>query len=325
MKKLMLVVLMVSALHNTALADDMDVFNQGFNAGASAGYNVCKMETKQKLSSYKDLVNAVFNTKALMFARKFPLPTAVQKIRIVQAQDGTAELIREWDVLPPSDFPLSAVETLKSELTSEPLAKGYAVVVKTDKLPLEQLAYDYYIAGQNGLKPTYMQHLLVLGTFERKPDAERSKEELSAYGVKADVEKMDVKQVKQKSEDVAEKLNDLSNEMIQREKGLIGMQPKTKLSVANLLDYLNKAKATAESLEDNPNYADFNWLKLEDDIDSIKHNVLLYLSEDEPYKKVVLYDPLAEQRQSYQSEVKKLKAENAKLKAEVNRLEGGEQ
>lgn len=322
MKKLM--VALTLFLSASAGADELTAWKEGFYSGAEAGYNLCKVETKEKLKSYEDLITSVFNTKALMFAGRFPLPTAYQKVEVVRKPDGTAEIVRKWEVLPPTYFPISAIESLKQELTSgvSVIPAGWGVVVKTDSLPTEKIAYAFYSAKKLSMNSVYLpdSQLLVLGVFSRRADAEDSLGKLSSFGVSAQLERIEKPiEVKKLSFSLSRELLALAEKVKEKEEKLLGIKSKRD-SIDYLISLLDKAESVAKALEDNPAYKDFNFLQLEMDISSIKHNVLAYLTEREPYRRVVFYDPFKEKEESYHKQIEKLKEELKKLKAENERL-----
>jgi len=309
-----------------AKADELTAWKKGFEAGAQAGYQVCKVEVREKLKKYEDLVQSVFNTKALIFAGKFPLPTAVQKVEVVRKPDGTAEIVRKWEVLPPAYFPLDAVESLKGELTGgvRKIPAGWGIVLNTKNLPIEKITYAYYSAKQSGLNPVYLPQddLLVLGVFSRKADAEDEAGKLRAYGVQAVVQKIkEPIELKEYSLPLTEELQKIAEALIKKEKLLLSMGEVNKSPTINTLaDVLDRAIAVARNLEGNPAYRDFDFVALEKDISAIKHNLLAYLYQKEPYKRVVLYDPFEKEREGYESRIKELESLVAKLKAENERL-----
>ncbi len=322
MKKLFLTAVLLFS--TTASADELTAWKNGFYQGAEAGYKLCQVETKEKLKSYEDLITSVFNTKALMFAGRFPLPTAYQKIKVVRKPDGTAEIVRKWEVLPPAYFPVSAIESLKQELTSGTsfIPTGWGVVLSTANLPVEKIAYAYYAGTKLGEVPVYLPdfNLLVLGTFHRKADAENLKSQLLSFGVEAQLEKIEKPiVVKNTSSDLSSILLNLAEKMKSKEEELLGIKTRRD-SMDYLISAVDRALASARLLEDNPTYKDFDFLKLEKDLESIKDNVLSYLYDREPYKRVVLEDPFAEREKTYEQTISKLKAEVEKLKAENERL-----
>jgi len=324
MKKFMVSIALAVIISGVSRADELTAWNNGFYAGAEAGYKLCRIEDRQSLKAYEELVASVFNTKALMFAGRFPLPTAVQKTEVVRKPDGTAEIVSKWEVLPPAYFPLSAIESLKQEFKSgtSVIPAGFGVVVKTDNLPIEKIAYAYYSGTKLGMFPTYLpnDNLLVLGVFKRKADALDSQQKLLSYGVKATVEEIKKPiNIKTSTPSITSSLLQLADKMKKKEEELIGIKAKRD-SIDYLISVLDRAVATAKALENNPAYREFDFTALERDIGAVKHNVLAYLYDREPYKRVVLYDPYEKERKGYESQIKKLKEENLKLRKETERL-----
>jgi len=309
-----------------ASADELTAWKNGFYQGAEAGYDLCRIETKEKLKSYEELVGSVFNTKALMFAGRFPLPIAYQKVEVVRKPDGTAEIVRKWEVLPPAYFPLDVVESLKGELTGgvRKIPAGWGIVLDTKSLPIEKITYAYYSAKQSGLNPVYLPQddLLVLGVFSRKADAEDEAGKLRNYGVQAVVQKIkEPIELKEYSLPLTEELQKLAEALKEKEKLLLSMGEVNKSpSIDALVSVLDRAIAIARTLEGTPVYRDFDFVGLEKDLSAVKHNLLAYKYQKEPYKRIVLYDPFEKEREGYESRIKKLEKLIAKLKAENQRL-----
>jgi len=324
MRKALIVSMLLIFSSLNAKADELTAWKRGFFEGTEAGYKLCKVEDRQKLKSYEKLVDSVFNTKSLMFAGRFPLPTAVQKVEVVRKPDGTAEIVRKWEVLPPAYFPLSAIESLKQEFKSgnSIIPAGFGVIVKTDNLPIEKIAYAYYSAVKLSMNPVYLPEssMLVLGVFSRKADALKASADLSTYGVKADVKKIEKPiSIENSSETLSSLLFSLAEKIKKKEEKLLGIESKRD-SIDYLISLLDRTLVTARALEDNPAYREFDFVSLEKDLESVKDNVLAYLYDREPYRRVVLYDPYEKEREGYEAKIKKLKEENKKLRAEIERL-----
>jgi hypothetical protein len=315
---------MVAILFGTAHADEVTAWRSGFLEGADAGYKLCKVEEKQKLKEYEELVDAVFNVKSLMFAGRFPLPTAIQETEIVRKPDGTAEVVRRWKIIPPAYFPLSAIESLKEEWKEgvDRIEKGYAVVLRTSSLSKRELSYAYYSGRKVGVSPVYLpkEELLVFTVKRRKADAEDVKKKLLSFGVKAEVTllKEPIK-VDRVEEDTVSLLRLLGRKLQEKEEKLLGIKSKVD-SIDYLISVLDRALVTAKALEDNPNYKELDLVAVERDIEAVKDNLLAYLYDREPYKRVVLFDPYEEERKGYEEKIRKLREENEKLRKEVERL-----
>ncbi len=323
-RKVLIVVGLIGTLSFNSTASELTAWKNGFYEGAQAGYKLCKVEVKQKLSWYEDLIDSVFNTKSLMFAGKFPLPTAWEKVEVRKLPDGTAEIERSFEVLPPAYFPLSAIESLKEELEGgKKIVKGkYAVVLKTDNLPTEKIAYAYWGARKLLLNPIYLvnQKLLVMGVFDRRADALSYLSKLKESGIEGEV--IPLKQplkMKKEDEEISKELFALAERLKEKEKRLLGITSQPS-SMEYLMSLLDRTVVAARALEGNPKFKDFDFLKLERDLLSIKDNILAYLSDKQPYRVVVLNDPFEERRKGYERTIRKLKEENEKLRKEVERL-----
>ena len=322
MKKLLLLASLFFV--STASADEFTAWKRGFFEGAETGYKFCEVEKKAKLSAYEKLLDEVFDTKKLLLAGKIPPPTVVEETVVKKLPDGTSEVERKFKVLPPAYFPLSAIEELKEDLTPKQVVidRGTAVVVDTSSLPLSKLAYSYYAGEKLGANPVYLpqKHLLVFAVFDRKADAVEFQNKLSSYGVQAQV--LEVKEPirgESRNFEIAEELQKLAEKLKEKEERLLGIKRRS-VGLGYLIEKINEAIEVAKALEDNPAYSEFNFVALEKDLTSVKDNVLAYLSDRQPYGRVVLFDPFEEKQKTYQQTVKKLQDENEKLKAEVERL-----
>ena len=162
--------------------------------------------------------------------------------------------------------------------------------------------------------------MLIFAVEDRKADAERLRERLNSFGVRAEVtflkEPITVRKV---NEEIVSLLRSLSEKMTKKEEELLGIKAKTG-SVGYLISLLDRIIAVAKALEDNPNYRELDLVAMERDIEAIRDNLLAYLYSKEPYKRVVLHDPYEEERKGYEEKIRKLKEENERLKREIKRL-----
>lgn len=325
MRKLIAVALTTVALLGSAGADELSAWRDGFQQGSRAGYQACISEIKGKLSSYKELIDEVFDVKKLMFAGKFPLPTAVQRIEVKKLPDGTSVIEKEFVVRPPAYFPLSAVESLKVELSGEDIVvpKGWSVVVDTSNLPTTQIAYLFWVGEKLGTTPVYIpdQHQLYFGSFQRRPDAETLLRGIESYGIRgAKVVNLKEPIRRQSTPDqLSKELEKLGEYLLEREKEIAGMKVKN-YGFDYLITLLERAKAVAGAMGSDPRYQEFDFTKLQSDLSAIESNILAYLNYRQPYKRVVLTDPFEEKEKGYQAEIEKLKKENEKLRRELERL-----
>jgi len=300
-KALVLLTLLLSAGAGfPAKAADNDnsafAFQKGLEKGIEVGINFCRQETKQELLSDWGLIDAALNYKYLFLKGEVPPPLAVEETA-VERKNGYAVVKREIRFYPPAYFPVDRLEYLRdSLLLVKPIVipKGWIVALKTDNLPLKQIAYYSFLAENDGLNPVYVKQgeLLVFGSYQRKSDAEAKKKELASIGI-PDLEVLRIeKDITIKKPDeiapLAQEIRELAQKIWAKEAKIAGLSPVSfKRGLEGVIYYLQKALAAADTVSEETVRQGFKVGILKSDLQTVLNGILEWKAEHQPYGKII--------------------------------------
>lgn len=298
-RKAVLSLLIAGAFVGTARADltpEARAYKIGLEKGIEAGLNFCTQYTKQELLSVSDLIDSALNYKYLFLKGEIPPPVVVDKTEVEQGADGVAYLIRKLEVLPPAYFPVDRIEALREKLLGKVITipKGYITYVDVSNVSLPKVAEWYYLAQTDGFTPVFVpsKNLLILSMSKRKADCLGAKAEAERIGIPS-VKVAEVKSdmeiaVPQEGIGIARMIKTLSQRIAQKEERLIGVENDLdREGLSGVLYYLRKAEALTDTINTN-RYSDLNVGRLRGDINAIINQLLLYLSQKQPYRKIFI-------------------------------------
>jgi len=306
-------------------------YEEGLKDGIVLGEKFERERVREELTQLWSVIDSVMNYKLLLIEGKVPPPVVNQKVYLVKRGDGTVEIKKDVEVLPPAYFPVDEILSLKKELVGGEITvpSGYVVIASTKNLPTEKIALFKFLAQQEGFNPVYVMRgdFLFFGSYQRKADAEEAVKKLKQLGIDASFsyQEKPVSYFVPKEVPLAALIKQLANRVVEKEKRLLSVPSSSpEVGLNGVIFYLQKAIGAVDTI----NYGvhkDFRGELLKEDLRTILNQILAYLSDRTPYKRVVILSPEEEKETentlSWKSEKVKPSGFQRKIQ-EIKRLLG---
>jgi len=326
MKKLLVALVLLalgSSAHAGGLSPEARAYKQGLEDGIKAGMEFYEQYIKTELMGVWDLIDASLNYRYLFLAGEVPPPVVIDKTVVKQAPNGVSYLERKLEFLPPAYFPVDRIEALREVLVGEKVVipKGWITYVDVSGAELKQIAQWYYLARTDGMDAVFLpsKNYLLLARVGRKADAEGVRSEAVRIGIPEELVK--VAQVKEdtfvfvpRHDALADMVRKLAEGLIEKEKKLLDVPAVSpNVGIRGVVYYLQKAYAAVDTIS-SERHPDFDVVKLREDINAIINEINLYLTERQPYRRLILMTG------NHDDERKEPKGKSEDLKKRIERL-----
>jgi len=184
----------VFALFSTASADEITAYKQGWYDGYRKGYKDAFTDFSNKMAEYRELVDAIFDYKNLLFAGKIQpvrlqieytkslTPSGVRYQRTLVAENFDGEVL-------PLEFLKKRFEEAERRTS---VISGWWAYVDTSHLAREDIGLLDFIAQQSGYSPRHFQSKLIFSIEANKAAAERVSDVLKRYGIASEVRHVEI-------------------------------------------------------------------------------------------------------------------------------------
>jgi len=303
MRKLLLTLTALTVLTMPTMAgakspNSVSDYVKGIQEGIRIGIQFERDKLKQELKSVSEVAKESLNYKYYFLKGEVPPPLVMTRLVEKKGKDGYTILSTETEVLPPAFFPVSLFQDVRKEIIDDDVVvipAGYVVVLDTENLPTDRIAYYKWLAKTSGYSPVYdyKEDKLFFVVRDREADAEADREFLSGIGI-PNLEIGELKKplvVNDKTitndDELAKEIKTLARQILEKEKKVAGVKVSADSGLTAVVTYLQKALAAVQSL-DPQRYDRLNLARLEQDLEQILSNLGEAVALQEKYDAVVI-------------------------------------